>query len=279
MCADLGVDITEDEVARCEWLYSKAFKSKAQRSPLVVELTSEEKRVALFQASPDEAKVKDELRLGSKPRKPRVRREDRRKSPEGEGEGEGEEKTEEEVKKEEPEVKEEPVDEPAPEAEVAEGEQPALIYRKIYINPFISLPHSHLYNAARDLARRDRNLTCAPMSFYGRISLKYKEVPKKEGDENEEVEEEENKASAVEDLSDALKTMSLDGGDTIPISSPFDLWKINRKFKSTALDKFFMYTDPYYADVGFMLEPYEWFSMSRKIEKRLSRGQLERMQS
>ena len=96
--------------------------------------------------------------------------------------------------------------------------------------------------------------------------------------EEEEEEDEDNKASAVDDLTETLKSLSLDG-KTIPINSPYDLWKIDKKFRSVALDKYFMYTDPYYVDVGYVLEPYEWFSTSRKTEKRLTRGQMERIHS
>jgi len=268
VCADLGVDVTEDDVSRCEWLYSKAFKSRAQRSPLVVEFTSEEKRVTVFEASANEAQVRNELRLGTKPRKPRAPRKPRSKK-----DGDGEEE----------------VEEPAPEEPVngepdeAEGAQPALVYRKIYINPFISLPYSMLYTACRELARRRRNLSCMPMSFYGRINLQIKEVPKKEegeegGQEEQGPEDEENKASAVDDLTETLKSLSIDG-KTIPIKSPYDLWKLDKKFRSASLDKYFMYTDPYYVDVGYVLEPYEWFSTNRSSEKRLTRGQLERIHS
>lgn len=259
VCEDLGVDVIEDDISRCEWLYSKAFKSRAQRSPLVIEFTSEEKRVSVFEASVNESKVRDDYRLGTKPRKPRVPRKQRSQK-----EGEDETVDEEPVKDGEDEV---PVKDESP--ELAEGEQPALVYRKIYINPFISLPYSLLYTAARDLARRRRNLLCQPMSFYGRITLEIKEPVKNEEDDD-------NKAAAIDDLTESLKSMSLDGS-TIPISSPYDLWKIERKFRSSALDKYFMYTDPYYVDVGYVLEPYEWFSSNRRNEKRLTRGQLERI--
>lgn len=286
VCTDLGVDVTESDVSRCEWLYSKAFKSRAQRSPLVVEFTSEEKRVSVFEASANESKVRDDFRLGSKPRKPRLPRKPRAKK-EGE-EGEAEEPAPEEPA---PLEVEEPVNGEKEDPEV-EGEQPALVYRKIYINPFISLPYSVLYTACRELARRRRNLTCLPMSFYGRINLQIKEVVKKEeeGDADADADaevpvedenkasavEDENKAPAVDDLAEALKTLSLDG-KTIPINSPYDLWKVDKKFRSAALDKYFMYTDPYYVDVGYVLEPYEWFSSIRKTEKRLTRGQMERI--
>ena len=256
VCTDLGVDVTENDVSRCEWLYSKAFKSRAQRSPLVVEFTSEEKRVSVFEASANEASVRNDFRLGTKPRKPRVNRKPRSKKGE-----DGEEETEQPAPTE-PENKE---------PEQTEGEQPALVYRKIYINPFISLPYSMLYSACREMARRRRNLACLPMSFYGRINLQIKEPVKKE-----ESEESDNKASAVDDLTETLKSLSLDG-KTISITSPYDLWKVDKKFRSAALDKYFMYTDPYYVDVGYVLEPYEWFSANRTTEKRLTRGQLERI--
>ena len=259
VCEDLGVDIAETDIARCEWLYSKAFKSKAQRSPLVVQLLTEEKRVAVFEASADESKIREELRLATKPRKPRAPRKKR-----------GEEGEEEEEKVEEVPVK---VEEPVVVAEGGE-EEPALVFRKIYINPFISLPHSMLYTAARDFARRHRTLACLPMSFYGRISLQLKD---KEDIKKEEIEEttEENGASAVDDLSEELKSLSLDG-KTISVTSPLDLWNVDKKFKSAALDKYFTYTDPGFVDVGYILEPYEWFSCSRENDKRLSRRQLER---
>jgi len=260
VCTDLGVDVTENDISRCEWLYSKAFKSRAQRSPLVVEFTSEEKRVSVFEASANEAKVRNEFRLGTKPRKPRVPRKQRGKKEGDEGEeAVSEEKPAEEATKPEP-------TEPA-----AEGEQAALVYRKIYINPFISLPYSMMYTACRELARKKRNLVCLPMSFYGRISLQIKEPVKKE-----EEEEGDNKASAVDDITEALKSLALDG-KTIPITSPYDLWSIDKKFRSAALDKYFMYTDPYYVDSGYIMEPYEWFSAARKNEKRLTRGQMERI--
>lgn len=262
VCSDLGVDVTENDISRCEWLYSKAFKSRAQRSPLVVEFTSEEKRVSVFEASANEAKVRNDFRLGTKPRKPRLPRKQR-----GKKEGEGEDA---------PVESPEPVEAAAPEAvePAGEGEQPALVYRKIYINPFISLPYSMMYAACRELARKKRNLVCLPMTFYGRINLQIKEPVKKE--QQEEGEEEDNKASAVDDLTETLKSLSLDG-KTIPINSPYDLWNIDKKFRSSALDKYFMYTDPYYVDTGYVLEPYEWFSTTRKNEKRLTRGQMERI--
>jgi len=75
VCEDMGVDITADDIVRCEWLYSKAFKSRAQRSPLVVEFTSEEKRVSVFEASANESKVRDDFRLGSKPRETKTAQE------------------------------------------------------------------------------------------------------------------------------------------------------------------------------------------------------------
>ena len=242
---------------RCDWLYSKAFKSRAQRSPLVVEFNSEEKRVAVFQASVNESKIQNEHRLGTKPRKPRLPKKET-----GDEEQEA-------VELEDVVVKEET-------SADANGEEPAaLVYRKVYINPFISLPASMLYSAARDMARKKRNLVCLPMSFYGRITLQIKE--KEEAPVvKEDVEDPENKASAVDDLTEVLKEMSLDGKDLL-ITSPYDLWKIDRKFRSAALDKYFMYTDPFYMDVGYMLEPYEWFSTVRKSEKRLSRRQLERL--
>lgn len=268
VCEELGVDVTESDISRCEWLYSKAFKSKAQRSPLVVQLNSEEKRVAVFEASAEEAKINNDLRLATKPRKPRLPR--RRRSEKGEGEGELELESEEAPKVEEPAVKvEETVGE-----ELAEGAEPALVYRKIYINPFISLPHSLLYTATRDLARRHRNLVCLPMSFYGRITVQLKE---KEEIKTEEIEGEENGASAVEDLLEEFKALSLDG-KTLSITSPLDLWMFDKKFRSASLDKYYMYTDPYFVDVGYTLEPYEWFSCTRENDKdkRLSRRQLER---
>jgi len=214
----------------------------------------------VFEASVNESKIRNDYRLGTKPRKPRVPRKDREENGE-----------------EEPVEKVENVPEEKPVSE-ENGEEPvALVYRKVYINPFISLPASMLYSAARDMARKKRDLVCLPMSFYGRITLQIKErepVVKEEPTE----EDPENKAAAVEDITEALKEMSLDGKD-IPISSPYDLWKIDRKFRSVALDKYFMYTDPSYMDVGYMLEPYEWFSTNRKNEKRLSRGQLDRLHS
>jgi len=259
VCSDLGVDVTENDISRCEWLYSKAFKSRAQRSPLVVEFTSEEKRVSVFEASANEASVRNDFRLGTKPRKPRVSRKPRsKKGEEGEEEGEQPDAVEPETKEPEP---------------TGEGEQPALVYRKIYINPFISLPYSMLYSACREMARRRRNLACLPMSFYGRINLQIKEPVKKE-----ESEESDNKASAVDDITEVLKSLSLDG-KTISITSPYDLWKVDKKFRSAALDKYFMFTDPYYVDVGYVLEPYEWFSANRTTEKRLTRGQMERIHS
>jgi len=261
VCSDLGVDVTEGDVSRCEWLYSKAFKSRAQRSPLVVEFTSEEKRVSVFEASANESQVRNELRLGTKPRKPRAPRKPRSKKDQ-----EGEEE-------EEP-VPEEPVN---GEPDETEGSQPALVYRKIYINPFISLPYSQLYTACREFARRRRNMSCLPMSFYGRINLQIKEPVKKELEEGQD-QEEDNKASAVDDLTETMKSLSIDG-KTLPITSPYDLWRLDKKFRSVALDKYFMYTDPYYLDVGYVLEPYEWFSTGRTSEKRLTRGQLERIHS
>lgn len=262
VCQELDVDITPEDVSRCEWLYSKAFKSRAQRSPLVVQFTSEEKRVAVFQASVNEAKISNDYRLSGKPRKPRAPRKLREKK--------GEDKPAEEAEEpapvaEEPEQKEE--EEPA-EAEV--------VYRKVYINPMISLPYSMLYTAARDLAKRHRSLVCLPMSFYGKISLAIKEQEEEEAAAVKS-EDEENKASAVDDLTESFKSMSLDG-KIIQITSPYDFYKIDTKFRSAALTKYFMYTDPLYCDVGFMLEPYEWFSRDRKNEKRLSRTQLERLQ-
>lgn len=277
VCEELGVDVTESDISRCDWLYSKAFKSKAQRSPLVVQLNSEEKRVAVFEASADEAKVNNDLRLATKPRKPRLPR--RRRSEKGEGELESEEvatevATEPVVKVEE--TASEEVKEVAEGVEGAEGVELALVYRKIYINPFISLPHSLLYTATRDLARRHRNLVCLPMSFYGRITIQLKEneeIKKEEMDS----EVEENAASAVDDLLEEFKSLSLDG-KTMSITSPLDLWNFDKKFRSASLDKYYMYTDPYFVDVGYTLEPYEWFSCTRENDKdkRLSRRQLER---
>ena len=52
-----------------------------------------------------------------------------------------------------------------------------MTFRKIYINPFISLPRAMLYIAARDLARKYRSLSCLPMSFYGKISLQVRDPP------------------------------------------------------------------------------------------------------
>ena len=239
VCEDLGIAMEETDVTRCEWLYGKAFQSKALRSPLVVQFASEDKRIAVYQASKEEGKIRKDLRLKVKPRKRRMS-----KRPDVE------------------EAEAEQVD--AKEENPNKGEP---IYRRVYINPLISMPHSLLYTATKDFAKRSKRFLCLPMSFYGRIRLELKEPKPNPANEDE------NAASAVDELAEKMKALTIDG-KTLQIKSPLDLWNLDKRFKSNAIDKYYMVTDPYYKDVGYALEPYEWFSLPREGQRRLTRRQL-----
>ena len=86
-----------------------------------------------------------------------------------------------------------------------------MTFRKIYINPFISLPRAMLYIAARDLARKYRSLSCLPMSFYGKISLQVRDPPPPKPATTEEGEGGDPTPApvpSVDELAEAFKSLS-----------------------------------------------------------------------
>lgn len=228
ICQDLGVDVIEDDIVRCEWFYGKATRYKALKSPLVCEFATEDKRIDVFNARNNEGDVRPDLRFQPRPRRTKKKRE-------------GEEEEE----------------EPVAEVPVEEEARPL---RPIGIVPFVSLPHYMLYVATKEFTKHNKEYQSLPMTFYGRIRLgKLQEpVAVAEG------------AAALDDLTKQLESLSLD--EVQFIKSPLDLWKIDRSFNSSSLDKYYIFSDPYFSDKGLALEPYEWFSLPRVAsDKRISR--------